>query len=63
MQFRPAAAVELDRAAPSTWRIIVERLEQERTPETRQLRVEHIVERLAENGRGASEEEVSGCLM
>jgi hypothetical protein len=48
LQFRPAAAAELDRAAPSTWRIIIERLEQARTPETRQRRVEHIVERLAE---------------
>lgn len=48
LQFRPAAAAELDRAAPSTWRIIVERLEQARAPETRQRRLEHIVERLAE---------------
>ncbi len=48
LQFRPTAAAELDRAAPSTWRIIIERLEQARTPETRQRRVEHIVERLAE---------------
>jgi hypothetical protein len=48
LQFRPSAAAELDRASPSTWRIIVERLEQARTPETRQRRVEHIVERLAE---------------
>jgi len=48
LQFRPTAAVELDRAAPSSWRIIIERLEQARTPETRQRRVEHIVERLAE---------------
>jgi hypothetical protein len=48
LQFRPTAAAELDRAAPSTWRMIVELLEQARTPETRQRRVEHIVERLAE---------------
>ena len=48
LQFRPTAAAELDRAAPSTWRIIIERLEQARTPETRQRRVEHVVERLAE---------------
>jgi hypothetical protein len=48
LQFRPTAAAELDRAAPSTWRMIVERLEQARTPETRQQRVEHIVERFAE---------------
>jgi hypothetical protein len=48
LQFRPSAAAELERAAPSTWRIIIERLEQARTPETRQRRVEHIIERLAE---------------
>ena len=48
LQFRPAAAAELDRSAPSTWRIIAERLEQARTPETRQQRLEHIVERLSE---------------
>lgn len=48
LQFRPAAAAELDRSAPSTWRMIVERLEQARTPETRQQRIERIVERLAE---------------
>lgn len=48
LQFRPAAAAELDRASPSTWRMIIERLEQARTPETRQRRVEHIIERLAE---------------
>ena len=48
LQFRPTAAAELDRAAPSTWRMIVERLEQARAPETRQRRVEQIVERLAE---------------
>ena len=48
LQFRPTAAAELERASPSTWRMIAERLEQSRTPETRQRRVEHIVERLAE---------------
>jgi len=48
VQFRPAAAAELDRSAPSTWRMIIERLEQARTPETRQQRVERIAERLAE---------------
>lgn len=48
LQFRPTAAAELDRAAPSTWRMIVERLEQARTPETRQRRVEQVVERLAD---------------
>ena len=48
LQFRPSAAAELERASPSTWRMIVERLEQARTPETRQRRVEFCVERLAE---------------
>jgi hypothetical protein len=48
LQFRPSAAAELDRASPSTWRMIVERLEQARTPETRQQRIERMVERLAE---------------
>jgi hypothetical protein len=48
LQFRPDAAAELDRSAPSTWRIILERLEQARTPETRQERIERMVERLAE---------------
>ena len=48
LQFRPHAAAELDRASPSTWRMIVERLEQARTLETRQRRVEQTVERLAE---------------
>ena len=48
LQFRPAAAAELDRAAPSTWRMIIERLEQARTPETRERRIERIVDRLAE---------------
>jgi hypothetical protein len=48
LQFRPTAAAELDRAAPSTWRMIGERLEQARTPETRQRRIEQLIERLAE---------------
>ena len=48
LQFRPTAAAELDRSAPSTWRIILERLEQSRTPEIRQERIERMVERLAE---------------
>jgi hypothetical protein len=48
LQFRPTAAAELDRAAPSTWRMLVERLEQARTPETRQQRIERAIERLAE---------------
>jgi hypothetical protein len=49
LQFRPAAAAALDRASPSTRRIVVELLEQSRTPETRQRRLEKLVERLAEN--------------
>lgn len=48
LQFRPAAAAEFDRASPSTWRIVCERLEQARTPATRERRVEQIVDRLAE---------------
>ena len=48
LQFRPAAAAELDRSAPSTWRIIMQRLEQARTPEIRQERIERMVEHLAE---------------
>ena len=48
LRFRPTAAAELDRASPSTWRIIFERLEQARKPETRQRRIEQMVERLAE---------------
>jgi hypothetical protein len=48
LRFRPTAAAELDRASPSTWRITFERLEQARTPETRQRRLEQMVERLAE---------------
>ena len=48
LEFHPAAAAELARSAPSTWRIILERLDQARTPETRQQRIEQMVERLAE---------------
>jgi hypothetical protein len=59
LQFRPTAVAELDRAAPSTWRMIVERLEQARTPETRQQRVEHIVERLAEMAAARAKKKVS----
>jgi hypothetical protein len=61
LQFHPTAAVELDRSAPSTWRIITERLEQARTPETRQQRIERMVKRLAEmaaaraNKKGSSQ--------
>jgi hypothetical protein len=50
LQFRPTAIAELERASPSTWRMIIERLEQARTPETRQRRIEQAVERLAEMG-------------
>ena len=49
LQFRPAAAAALDRASPSTWRMVVELLEDARTPETRQRRLEKLIERLAEN--------------
>jgi hypothetical protein len=49
LKYRPAAAAALDRASPSTRRIVVELLEQSRTPETRQRRLEKLVERLAEN--------------
>lgn len=48
LQYRPAAAAELDRASPSTWRMIIERIEEARAPETRQRRIEMCVERLAE---------------
>ncbi len=48
VQFRPAAAAELERASPSTYRAIIGLLEQDRTPETRQRRLEKLVERLAE---------------
>jgi hypothetical protein len=49
LQFRPAAAAELDRSSPSTWRMVLESLERARTPETRQRRIEKIVEHLAAN--------------
>ena len=49
LQFRPAAAAALERASPSTWRIAVELLESARTPETRQRRIERMIEKLAEN--------------
>jgi hypothetical protein len=49
LQFRPAAAAALDRASPSTWRTVVELLEASRTAETRQRRLERLVERLSEN--------------
>ncbi len=54
---RPAgldAAAEFDRSALSTRRMIVERLEQARTPETRERRIELIVERLAERANKRS---------
>jgi hypothetical protein len=59
LQFRPTAAAELDRSAPSTWRMIVERLEQARTPETRQQRIERIVERLAEMAAARTKKNLS----
>lgn len=49
LQFRPAAMAALDRASPSTWRIVFELLEAARTPETRQRRIEKMVEKLAQN--------------
>jgi hypothetical protein len=49
LQFRPAAAAALERASPSTKRVVVELLEQCRTPETRARRLEKLIERLAEN--------------
>ncbi|MSU22632.1 MAG: hypothetical protein EXS32_02300 [Opitutus sp.] len=49
LQFRPAAAAALERASPSTRRIVVELLEESRTPETRARRLEKLIERLAEN--------------
>src|SRR4051812_7023600 len=49
LKFRRAAAAALERASPSTRRIVVELLEQSRTPETRQRRLEKLIERLAEN--------------
>ncbi len=51
-QFRPAAAAAFHRGSPSTRRIVIELLEQSRTPETRQRRLEKIIERLAENTAG-----------
>ena len=54
LQFRPAAATALERASPSTWRTIIERLESSRTPETRQQRLEKMIEHLAEDAARAS---------
>ena len=49
LQFRPTATAELERSSPSTWRMIIESLEAARTPETRERRVDKIIEHLAEN--------------
>jgi hypothetical protein len=49
LQFRPAAAAAFERASPSTKRVVMELLEQSRTPETRARRLEKLIERLAEN--------------
>lgn len=49
LQFRPAAAAAFERASPSTKRVVVELLEQSRTPATRSRRLERLIERLAEN--------------
>ena len=54
LQFRPAAALALERASPSTWRMIIERLESSRTPGTRQRRLEKMIEHLAEDAARAS---------
>lgn len=48
LQFRPTAAAEFARAAPSTRRVVIENLADSRTPETRQRRIERLVEQLAE---------------
>lgn len=48
LQFRPAAAAEFARAAPSTRRVVIEKILESRTPETRQRRIERLVEQLAE---------------
>jgi len=63
LQFRPNAAAELDRASPSTWRMIIERLEQARTQETRQRRVEQMVERLAEMAAARKKKRVDGMAV
>lgn len=49
LQFRPAATAAFERGSPSTRRIVLELLAQSRTPETRQRRLDKIIERLAEN--------------
>ena len=48
LQSRATAAAELDRSSPSTWRIILERVEQARTPEIRQQRIDRLLDRLAD---------------
>ncbi len=49
LRYRPAAATAFTRGSPSTRRMIVALLEESRKPETRQRRLEKIIERLAEN--------------
>jgi len=49
LQFRPTAAAEFERTSPSSRRLVVELLGQSRTPQTRQRRLEKLIERLAEN--------------
>ena len=49
LQFRPAAAAAFERGSPSTRRIVLKLLEQAHTLETRQRRLEKLIERLAEN--------------
>jgi hypothetical protein len=48
LQFRPTALAGWDRAAPSTRRIVVENLNEARSPETRLRRIEKLVEAFAE---------------
>lgn len=48
LQFRPAALAGWERAAPSTKRIVVENLNEARTPETRERRIEKLIEHFAE---------------
>lgn len=48
LQFRPAAAKEFARAAPSTRRVVIEKIVEARTAETRERRIERLVEQLAE---------------
>ena len=48
LQFRPAALAGWERAAPSTRRVVVDHLNEARSPETRERRIEKLVEHFAE---------------